>query len=101
MASGTLESWYTTKSSTSAVALVTTCLPALLLVSLSALAACVIAVLTNFLISGQPTKKMDLGETEIPEEMFMELLKDLAPRFTEATYNVLKHNCNNFTDEVA
>ena len=58
-------------------------------------------MLTKFLYPGQPTKKMELGETEIPEEMFMELLRDIAPRFTEATYNVLKHNCNNFTDEVA
>lgn len=26
---------------------------------------------------GQPTKSIDLGETEVPESMFMELLKDL------------------------
>ena len=50
---------------------------------------------------GQPTKRMELGVTEIPEEMFMELLKDIAPRFTEATYNVMTNNCNNFTDECA
>lgn len=31
----------------------------------------------------------------------MELLRDVAPRFTEATYNVLTNNCNNFTDECA
>ena len=31
----------------------------------------------------------------------MELLRDLAPRFTQNTYNVLTHNCNNFTDEVS
>ena len=44
---------------------------------------------------------MDLGETEVPEELFMELLQDIAPRFTASTYDVFKHNCNNFTDEVA
>jgi len=26
---------------------------------------------------GQPTKNIALGETEVPEQMFMELLKDL------------------------
>ena len=52
-------------------------------------------------IIGQPTKVMDLGETEVPEELFMELLEDIAPRFNASTYDVLKHNCNNFTDEVA
>lgn len=31
----------------------------------------------------------------------MEMLRDLQPRFTQMTYNVLTHNCNNFTDEVA
>lgn len=31
----------------------------------------------------------------------MELLKDLAPRFSMQTYNVMKNNCNNFTDAAA
>jgi desumoylating isopeptidase 1 len=42
-----------------------------------------------------------LGTTEIPEDMFLELLREISPRFTQATYNVLEHNCNNFTDECA
>ena len=42
-----------------------------------------------------------MGSTEIPEDMFMELLQDISPRFTMSTYNVMEHNCNNFTDEVA
>lgn len=58
-------------------------------------------VFIQFFTLGQPTKRLELGVTEIPEEMFMELLKDIAPRFTEATYNVLTNNCNNFTDECA
>ncbi len=44
---------------------------------------------------------MDLGFTEIPEELFMEFLRDVSPRFTQETYNVFKHNCNNFTNECA
>lgn len=31
----------------------------------------------------------------------MELLREISPRFTPQTYNVLEHNCNNFTDECA
>ena len=31
----------------------------------------------------------------------MELLQDVAPRFTATTYDVFKNNCNNFTDAVA
>ena len=50
---------------------------------------------------GRPTKTIDLGFTELPEELFMEFLRDVSPRFTQATYNVLKHNCNNFTNECA
>jgi hypothetical protein len=44
---------------------------------------------------------MDLGFTEIPEDLFMEFLKEISPRFTQMTYNVFKHNCNHFTDECA
>lgn len=57
--------------------------------------------LTKFLFSGQPTKNIDLGVTEVPEDMFMELLKDISPRFSMNTYHVFTNNCNNFTDEVA
>jgi hypothetical protein len=40
-----------------------------------------------------------LGETEVPEEFFMEMLRDIAPRFTQETYHIFENNCNNFTDE--
>jgi hypothetical protein len=50
---------------------------------------------------GQPTKVQELGYTEIPEDMFMELLRDISDRFTANTYNVLNNNCNNFTNEVS
>ena len=44
---------------------------------------------------------LQLGSTEIPEDMFMEMLQDIAPNFTMETYDVFNHNCNNFTNEVA
>ena len=42
---------------------------------------------------------MDIGFTEIPEELFTEFLREISPRFTQDTYNVFTHNCNNFTNE--
>ena len=50
---------------------------------------------------GRPLQVIDLGETHIPRELFDEFLVDVAPRFTMHTYNLLRHNCNNFSDEVA
>jgi hypothetical protein len=44
---------------------------------------------------------MDLGFTELTEDLFMEFLKDVSPRFTQATYDIIKNNCNNFSDECA
>ena len=49
----------------------------------------------------RPLQVIDLGETHIPRELFDEFLVDVAPRFTMHTYNLLRHNCNNFSDEVA
>ena len=50
---------------------------------------------------GRPLQVLDLGETHLPREVFEEFLMDIAPRFTMQTYNLLRHNCNNFSDEVA
>jgi hypothetical protein len=40
-----------------------------------------------------------MGQTELPEDMFMEFLREISPNFTMQTYNVLENNCNNFTNE--
>jgi len=44
---------------------------------------------------------IDLGFTELPEDIFLEFLREVSPRFTQETYHVFKHNCNNFTNECA
>ena len=44
---------------------------------------------------------VQLGSTEIPEELFEEFLEERSPDFTAATYSLLHHNCNHFTDECA
>jgi len=41
-----------------------------------------------------------MGETEIPEEVFTEFLRDISGRYTMDKYDIFKNNCNNFTDEI-
>ncbi|XP_042469624.1 desumoylating isopeptidase 1-like [Zingiber officinale] len=50
---------------------------------------------------GTPMRVVDLGETHVPEDVFELYLKEISPRFTAETYNLLTHNCNNFSNEVA
>ena len=48
---------------------------------------------------GFPNKIEQIGETQIPKEIFLEFLRELSPKFSVATYDLLKNNCNNFTEE--
>ncbi|KAH7424836.1 hypothetical protein KP509_11G027300 [Ceratopteris richardii] len=50
---------------------------------------------------GKPLKAVELGGTQIPKEVFEDYLQEIRPRYTEQTYSLLKHNCNNFCEEVA
>lgn len=50
---------------------------------------------------GKPIKELDLGVTHVPKEIFEEYLQEISPRYTAETYNLLRHNCNNFSNEVA
>lgn len=40
-----------------------------------------------------------IGNTNIPREIFLEFCREVSPRFSPATYSLLKWNCNNFTQE--
>ena len=50
---------------------------------------------------GPPMQRIVLGQTEIPKEVFDEFIGDIRSNYTAATYSLLTHNCNNFSDEVA
>ncbi|CAN6486224.1 unnamed protein product [Victoria cruziana] len=50
---------------------------------------------------GTPMKVIDLGVTYVPKDLFEHYLEDISPRYTAETYNLLRHNCNNFSNEVA
>ena len=99
-ASGTQVSLSTIKSSTLEAVSVTMLQERLLSVSIK-LAKFVNGINQRFWPIGTPTKTIDLGTTEIPEEIFMELLQDIAPHWNASTYDLFNHNCNNFTNEVA
>lgn len=47
-----------------------------------------------------PVQMLDMGETEVPKELFEEFLNEIRPRFTMQTYNLISNNCNNFSNEV-
>lgn len=53
-------------------------------------------------ILGDPDSMVDLGSTEVTEEIFMEHLTSLADStFRGDKYNLLEHNCNTFSSELA
>ncbi|KAJ4784382.1 hypothetical protein LUZ62_035628 [Rhynchospora pubera] len=50
---------------------------------------------------GRPIKVVDLGTTHVPKEVFEDYLQEISSQYTPETYNLLAHNCNNFSNEVA
>ncbi|XP_038591892.1 desumoylating isopeptidase 1-like [Micropterus salmoides] len=51
---------------------------------------------------GEPDFVVDLGSTEVPEEIFMVYLTSLGEStYRGDKYNLFEHNCNAFSNEVA
>ena len=51
---------------------------------------------------GKPHKTIMLGETEVHEEMLLEILKEsLCEQFSEKNFNLMNNNGNTFTNEFA
>ena len=50
---------------------------------------------------GTPAKTIELGRTQLSEDTFREKLEEMAPEWKASSYNLFKHNCNNFTNKVA
>lgn len=50
---------------------------------------------------GTPVRVVDLGTTHLPKDVFESYLQEISHRYTEQTYSLLTHNCNNFSNEVA
>lgn len=49
---------------------------------------------------GQPLREIDMGYTSIPQSTFHDFLNEIAPRFSPDKYDLFKHNCNTFANEV-
>ncbi|KAK7484658.1 hypothetical protein BaRGS_00024066 [Batillaria attramentaria] len=53
-------------------------------------------------VLGEPNEIVDLGRTEIPQDLFMEFLQELSrTTFKPEAYHLFDHNCNTFSNEVA
>ncbi|XP_013886840.1 desumoylating isopeptidase 1 [Austrofundulus limnaeus] len=53
-------------------------------------------------ILGQPDLVVDMGSTEVPEDIFTEYLTSLSEStYSGDKYNVFQHNCNSFSSDVA
>ncbi|XP_032122998.1 desumoylating isopeptidase 1, partial [Sapajus apella] len=51
---------------------------------------------------GPPDSVVDVGSTEVTEEIFLEYLSSLGESlFRGEAYNLFEHNCNTFSNEVA
>lgn len=50
-------------------------------------------------MAGTPVQRIDMGQTTKSLEEFKNFLRCVSHRFTMTTYHLIKHNCNNFTDE--
>ena len=49
----------------------------------------------------QPVRTIALGQTRRTQRELEQFLADHRARYTDATYDLLRHNCNNFSDHVA
>ncbi|KAF9019182.1 DUF862-domain-containing protein [Hymenopellis radicata] len=50
---------------------------------------------------GSPLQIVDLGETAIDQETFLEYIEELREHYTADKYHLLDFNCNSFTNDVA
>lgn len=50
---------------------------------------------------GTPIRTVELGESHVPKDVFEMYLEEISPRYTAESYNLLTHNCNNFSNEVS
>ncbi|KAH7970796.1 hypothetical protein HPB49_015633 [Dermacentor silvarum] len=50
----------------------------------------------------EPDKIISLGRTELPHGVFLEYIRELGESsYKGSTYNLFRHNCNNFSQDVA
>lgn len=50
---------------------------------------------------GQPLQRLHLGKTQLPMDVIQQYLESLREIYTVQAYNLWKHNCNNFSNDLA
>ncbi|GAQ82245.1 hypothetical protein KFL_001050090 [Klebsormidium nitens] len=50
---------------------------------------------------GNPVKTVPLGRTEVPLELVEDFLNEIKDRYSVYTYNLMRHNCNHFSNELS
>ncbi|KAI0023536.1 P-loop containing nucleoside triphosphate hydrolase protein [Xylariomycetidae sp. FL0641] len=50
---------------------------------------------------GRPLERIHLGQTELPLEVIVEYLESLRQIYTPQAYDLFRHNCNNFSNDLA
>ncbi|CAL8470503.1 g10045 [Coccomyxa elongata] len=50
---------------------------------------------------GHPVEIVDLGNTQIPQDILEEYINELRQVYTPEAYNLFTNNCNNFSNELA
>ncbi|CAN0546639.1 unnamed protein product, partial [Ectocarpus sp. 12 AP-2014] len=48
-----------------------------------------------------PTEYIELGSTDLTQELFEDFNREVQPRFTAQTYDLMKHNCNTYSNEAS
>eukprot|EP01029_Cantina_marsupialis_P024185 TRINITY_DN6157_c0_g1_i1.p1 TRINITY_DN6157_c0_g1~~TRINITY_DN6157_c0_g1_i1.p1 ORF type:complete len:457 (+),score=131.71 TRINITY_DN6157_c0_g1_i1:109-1479(+) len=49
----------------------------------------------------RPQHEIELGTTDISKEVFEQFLTEVSPQYTMQTYDLINHNCNNFSNAVS
>ncbi|KAF9158713.1 hypothetical protein DFQ26_007312 [Actinomortierella ambigua] len=49
---------------------------------------------------GTPLERIDMGETEIPQDIFIEFVDNMRETYTADRYHLLDNNCNNFSNDM-
>ena len=50
---------------------------------------------------GVPLRKISLGRTQVPRDLFLDFLDNIREKYLPERYHLLDNNCNNFSNDVA
>lgn len=48
---------------------------------------------------GAPVQILEMGNTHVPEEIFITYLEELSEKYNQNTYDLMRNNCNHFSND--